>query len=337
MKRTNRVFYILTVIAVLCCVGFAFSASAADETYTEGIYVYKVQDGVAQITTVLDWNMNGKNYEIPSTLGGYPVKTVFDIYACGVGPVFPESVDHIYFHEPLSHLPSTATDMLRVTILNPECVIEYSSINLNYNRDAVIIGYKGSSAEDFAKTYNKIFVDITKIKNEDGLSYIVENNEAQIVCSENGVDGDLVIPDTLGGYPVTRICETAFAYTSVKSVEIPDGVTEISDFAFGNCNNLESINFSNNLKTIGNSAFALCRKLEKVSFPDSLEKIGDKAFCECGFTKVTIPKNVKTIGVLPFGCCEAEISVNELNGYFSVDEDGVLFNKDKTELIEYPY
>lgn len=71
----------------------------------------------------------------------------------------------------------------------------------------------------------------------------------------------------------------------------------------------------------------------------TVTEIESWTFAECkSLTTVTIPNSVTTIGVGVFSGCESLTSINVDidNQCFSNDEYGVLFNKDKTELIQYP-
>lgn len=89
---------------------------------------------------------------------------------------------------------------------------------------------------------------------------------------------------------------------------------------------------------IADHAFSYFYALQSVSFPESLTSIGEAAFEECnGLSTVEIPANVTNIGASPFLNCFSlmDIHVAEDNpNYTSVD--GVLFNKAKTELIQFP-
>ena len=84
--------------------------------------------------------------------------------------------------------------------------------------------------------------------------------------------GDLVIPSTLGGYPVTGIGSYAFSYcTSLASVTIGDNVTSIGKSAFHNCTNLTSVIIPSCVINIGSSAFSNCTNLVRVYYKGDLE------------------------------------------------------------------
>ncbi len=86
-------------------------------------------------------------------------------------------------------------------------------------------------------------------------------------------------------------------------------------------------------------AFAGCTELSEVVFPESLNFIGGYVFNGCSaLTQVVLPASVEYIGQSFVDDCSAlqKILVAEDNEYFCNDAEGVLFNKDMTELICYP-
>jgi len=128
---------------------------------------------------------------------------------------------------------------------------------------------------------------------------------------------------------------------SIKKVEINDGVTSIFSNAFYYCENLEEVNVADSVTDIETQAFYMCSKLTEISFgsDSQLETIEQRAFFYCeGLTSITIPKEVSSIGKSAFSGCSAlvSITVDGDNCYYSNDENGVLYNKDKTTLIYYP-
>ena len=124
----------------------------------------------------------------------------------------------------------------------------------------------------------------------------------------------------------------------LHSVTFPDSMVEIGDHAFSGCRGLTAVIFPDSMVKIGNHAFGGCIGLTAVTFPDSLVEIGDHAFGGCiGLTAVTIPASVTKIRFIAFdGCARlASITVHPDNPNFA-SEDGVIFNKDKSELVRCP-
>ncbi len=140
------------------------------------------------------------------------------------------------------------------------------------------------------------------------------------------------------GFGATNIGKRAFyACSNLTNVQFSESVTSIGEFAFYSCSSIKSIDMPNSIKEIGGSAFSDCYNLTNISIPNSVTKIGSMAFCYCPFTSIVIPRTVTSIGNQAFLCKKLEkITVESNNEYFSNDEYGVLFNKDKTNLIQYP-
>ena len=162
-------------------------------------------------------------------------------------------------------------------------------------------------------------------------------------------------------YSVTSIGDSAFYNCSLASVTIPNSVTSIGNSAFSGCIYLTSVTIGNSVTSIGNSAFSGCiyltsvtignsvtsigsgafygcKGLTSVTIPNSVTSIGGQAFYGCkGLTSVTIPNSVTSIGDRAFSGCSGLTSINvETNNPNYCSVEGVLFNKDKTRLIQYP-
>jgi hypothetical protein len=119
---------------------------------------------------------------------------------------------------------------------------------------------------------------------------------------------------------------------------IPVPVTEIDAEAFSGCAGLTGVTIPVSVTAIGARAFRDCGGLTSARIGNSVTTIGDAAFQGCsGLTSVTIPASVTGIGKFVFAYCRGltSIHVEEANTRYA-SADGVLFNKGKTTLLDYP-
>lgn len=134
---------------------------------------------------------------------------------------------------------------------------------------------------------------------------------------------------------VTTIGAYAFAdFSKLAHLAIPNTVTWLVEGCFMGCTNLPYVNIPSGVKVIGIGAFYYCSNLSNVNICEGVEKIEEAAFGATKLSGLRIPNSVKEITGNPCPECEqhADYIVNDDHPYFSV-EDGVLFNKDKTEFI----
>ena len=82
----------------------------------------------------------------------------------------------------------------------------------------------------------------------------------------------------------------------VTSVEIKDGITNVSKYAFGNFENLISVSLPDSITEIEANAFAYCWKLTSINMPYKLKSIGSNAFNVTGIQSIIIPDGVTYIG-----------------------------------------
>ncbi len=165
---------------------------------------------------------------------------------------------------------------------------------------------------------------------EPGMVFTLINNKTEYEVANKGLaTGDIVIPDTYRGKPVTSIGKKAFFNKSdVTGVTFGANIKTIGDYAFANCSYLTFVKLPAGLTTLGQSAFASCRllasdvvipdgvtvipmnafaycgKLPSVTFGNQLKAIGDSAFTDCtALTGVTIPDSVTYVGNYAFALC----------------------------------
>lgn len=141
------------------------------------------------------------------------------------------------------------------------------------------------------------------------------------------------------GINVSDIRDYAFdRCESLTEITIPTKVKEIKLGIFRGCCSLTSVTIHDNVHTIGSYAFWECTSLPEINIPDSVSRILDRAFIDCSsLVTVSISKNVYEIGESAFsGCASLEsINVSDANNHYS-STDGVLFDKYKTVLIQFP-
>ncbi|MEI6579715.1 MAG: leucine-rich repeat protein [Eubacteriales bacterium] len=187
--------------------------------------------------------------------------------------------------------------------------------------------------------------------NENGFEYEVGVDDTATITGYTGLGGNVTIPATLGGYPVTTIGDFAFSCCDLlTTVTISDGVTTILSFAFSGCWGMTSVTIPGSVSFIGEAAFLDCRVLTQINvsetnlfyssldgvlfdfaktsliqypackagafyaIPYGVTSIGDSAFDFCmGLSSVVIPDCVTEIGVEAFYDCKWLESVTILN------------------------
>jgi len=184
-----------------------------------------------------------------------------------------------------------------------------------------------------------------------------EDGKTLMVSKYLGKKQAIAIPSQLYKLPVTQIRKETFKDRDLVSVTIANSITDIGDMAFHN-NILINVGIGSGVKTIGEGAFSdnlligitipngvttigkgafYKNRLASINIPGSVNTIGSNAFAGNKLTAVTIPANVSVIGDAPFLSCPdlTAINVNSGNKFYS-SSDGVLYNKDLTELIQWP-
>lgn len=124
----------------------------------------------------------------------------------------------------------------------------------------------------------------------------------------------------------------------IESVKIGSGVTGIGEYTFYDCTNLTSLTIPDNVTKIGAYAISGCDNLSYVSIGNGVTELDSSAFNSCdNLSYITIGKNVTDIRTnFLYNKKLQYISVHQENPAYTTDENGVLYNKDKTILLKYP-
>lgn len=161
--------------------------------------------------------------------------------------------------------------------------------------------------------YNDTDVSVVKIKDEafDFPSITSLTIPASIVdtgtwtCYQNEHLRKVVFQEGFNEQP-TVIGDYAFYdCRNLETVILSSNIGSIGQYAFGNCDELSSINLGvTSVSEIGENAFSFCTKLEGIVLPPSLQTIKDWAFYRTAITEVVGGESVTTIGKGVFAACE---------------------------------
>ena len=117
-------------------------------------------------------------------------------------------------------------------------------------------------------------------------------------------DTDIIIPRMHNCLPVTGILARAFENVSITSIEIPEGIDTIYEYAFANCKNLIKVILPNSVTDIRNFAFYNCSALTNITLGSKIKFIGASVFQGCtSLIDVAIPNSVTEIGGYVFSGC----------------------------------
>ncbi|MBQ8210390.1 MAG: leucine-rich repeat domain-containing protein [Clostridia bacterium] len=135
--------------------------------------------------------------------------------------------------------------------------------------------------------------------------YKIENGEVIITDCDLDISGNVIIPDTIDGYPVTVIGDHAFSgCDKMTSVVVPDSVKTIEQFAFSGSDGLLSATIGSGVTTLGQNIFWSCQNLENVVIEEGVPYISQEMFSQCGkLNTVSIPESVTDIGEKAFQFC----------------------------------
>lgn len=184
---------------------------------------------------------------------------------------------------------------------------------------------------------NNYTLNIGKTKPE----YVVakfNKDFTKVTISKNGNDSDGLMKNDAFAYVNMEGITEHHLQQTLKEAEVLDGVKSIGNLTFYSCLHLTDVNISNSVISIGRDAFSACDKLVNVNIPNGLTDIGIRAFESCiSLKNIIIPSSVTNIGNSAFNGCYSlkSIEVAEDNSNYS-SEDGVLFNKNKSNLICCP-
>ncbi len=156
--------------------------------------------------------------------------------------------------------------------------------------------------------------------NEIGWEVIDESAWTCAFTSYTGTDETFTLPDWMNGRTFVRVENSAFSgNTTLKSVVLPDTITQIGESAFLNCTALESVNIPGGVTSIGSGAFSGCASLKSAAIPEGVTSIGENMFYNCSaLESLSLPGGVTAIGSQAFRNCAALKDIELPSGLQSI-------------------
>ena len=358
-KRFISIILSLTMVVSLMVSGMTVTAE------TNGDFEYEVlDDGTVEI---VEYSGNAEDLEIPSEIDGKTVTNIGERAFSGCDSLntvsIPKGVKKLgdYSFEWCSSLTS---------VIIPDSVTNIGIATFSYCKSLtnVLVPTSVTNIEQHAFEGCTLLSNITIPNNVISIGYDAFYNTALYNNESNWQDGALYIDNNLisgihrdfdfkiitevkDNYSIKEntkvIANRAFEYCGkLKSVIMPDSLTNVGSYAFSGCKSLETVKISKNVSDIGCSAFYGCASLKEISvpkennfyssldgvlfnkdfttlisypakkntieysIPNSVTNIDAQAFYSCGLLEnVTIPEGVSDIGDEAFEYCTSLKSI----------------------------
>lgn len=221
--------------------------------------------------------------------------------------------------------------------------------------------------DNFDRTEISAFADCTALESitvDEGNPYycVVEGvlytkDMTKLLCYPAAKKGEsFTVPES-----VTEIDDGAFSgCIHLKEIILPEHLSEIRGYTFRNCTALQKLSIPETVQSIGKYAFENCETLDLNAFPEGVDGIAEGVLSNSGTTKFSISEDITEIGSMAFYNCDhlqeivlpastqkigdraltgcralQGIEISAENPHYTT-LDGVLFNKDCTELLYYP-
>lgn len=289
LKKLVSVILILSILFTFSSLNFGFTASAQTE-YTEGYYTYTVKNGKATITKC-DTSISG-DVLIPTTLGGYSVYKIgyYAFFGCSnlINLTLPNGLVSIE-NEAFSHCSNLKSVFIPDSVMNIGSYAFYGCSSLKN----VVIPNSVTSLGYLVFAGNSTLESITlPIFGE----YINEPNSqmgnlGSVFGPDFGINYSWAVDEEelpyyalYGNYDGLEFYKrhNSFVPSTLKSVEISEGFTELRRGAFAFCDKITSITLPVSLKFIENYTFYNCSNLKDIYYNGN----------ELQWSKITVSKEM---------------------------------------------
>ena len=307
MKKHNKV--LLMILSLVLMLSFSFAVMAENETTTDSDWKYELlEDGTAKIT-----KYTGKDADVtvPSEIGDITVTALGKEIFRGV-----EKAEKVTVPDSVVTMENTFYMAENVKEIYIGKGLEELTGNVFYcawNLENITVSEENESFTSvdgilYSKDMKRLITVPSGIKTK-----TLTIPESVEILSKNAIRdvniSSLKLPSTL-----KTIESYAISVSGLANLIIPGSVEELQMWAVYACNDLVTVEFEEgSLTEICDMFFENCSKLEMLIIPSNIEKIG--TFMECPSIKM-------------YGISEDNKALTSM--------DGVLFNKDMTEIISYP-
>ncbi|WP_269523011.1 leucine-rich repeat domain-containing protein [Coraliomargarita parva] len=267
--------------------------------FLDGLHYIGDVNGLS-IVGFSNWWTDGE-LTIPSQINGIPVTTL------GADLFYYKRIETVIIPSSISRIESRAFNTvsgLKNVIFDGVLPDDFSNSGITGTFSFQI--YHTNVPEDYVSPFS-----FYKPKNYSGyesgsdLFYINTGDEIYIVGA-GGNTPEIIIPSSIDGLPVTKIIDNAFeSNADIVSIQLPDTLVSIGEYAFYSCENLSEIIIPHSVVTIGRHTFERCDSLVRVQLPDGLETLHDATFYLCkSLTEIALPEGLLTIGSHALRGCE---------------------------------
>lgn len=240
---------------------------AIPETYTQDGATYYISNGEAMFMGVSGTD----RFIIPSSVKNTPVTKLS--VQCELS-----GVKELYIPDSVTRIPEG---------FNPSLVI-YCGENGTFRH------YADEHSIPYIITETAGFLpEIT----ENGFTYCIGKNFAVLRKVSDDLSGEITVPETVNGLPVTIIYPNAFqlSQNGITKINLPEGLKTIMSGAFGNCSKLTEINMPSTLTYVGANLFRDFHiLLNEITYPPNAV-VCDGAFGDCHTKKFIIPADTRNI------------------------------------------
>ena len=215
--------------------------------------------------------------------------------------------DAFYNNDSIRHVTITKGADGEYYDLETECDYfhDWYSKNSTIEHITIAEGVKSLSGNEFSRFDNVSVIELPSSLERVGANTLFGSCNEKVIFHGTLEDWCGIVFEDMSSTPLYYGCPLFIGDEQVIDLVLPEGLSEVGDFAFFRCSGLESVTVAGTGTKIGEGAFADCDDLQSVSFAGSKVSIGDHAFNGCdGIHDVVIPDDVAHTGYCSFGCCQ---------------------------------